>query len=593
MPRNLLILILSLLFLSCSGGGDLNNSSSELNSTSPTLEITDTPTVSGSTPTSPAINNNPTIDGLTEPNSQVQIFTDSSCSILVGTGIANASGVFSVSVSLLGGESRSYFARATAQGKSLSECSSSSVTYKSNSIRPGLAWFSGTQTTAPVTPTKLNQAISYAILWSSSEFDSNYYTHSTSTNSEIITINQAGDYWISVTLPMLMTAGTYRPCVRMEIRKNGVLIPGAIGESGYIRFDPAQGNYNSSDHYSALLESLNVNDTIEVSVIETAGEDGTEVVQVSSQASLLLEYVESSRAIFTGTASRTVGSATNINLAASEFQWSQSRIDTGVFTHSAAPNPENIIFDQNGDYLVTLNIPITSTVQRAGPLVRLKINGTVVEGGEASQGYIRGDSGHNDSSIHWSGLIRGVTATDVLTITSERGAQSGVVSVQGGDPATITIEKVDTSSNVISVRGNTLSGGNNWNPVAAEDILWDVNDFVIDSNVFSHSILSTQNQITVNEQGDYLLVYSDSLSGSTDRLNPLIKVQVNGTNVPGAEANSHYIRNADGHNESSASLVFLLRNLSVGDIVSVNTVEDVNSGTMNDVEDALLTLIKK
>lgn len=578
---------LVVLILSCVGGGALNNPSGE--GQPATLGTTSVPEVSGTTPSTSGLNGTPTVNGTAEASAAVSIYTDSTCTTLEATGTADSSGSFSIAVALDGGTSETYYAMATGTGKDPSSCSTTSATFRNTSIRPGLGWFSGTQTTAPTTPTKINQATAYDLQFSSSEYDSTYYSHSTSTNSHQITIATGGDYFASMTLPQTMVSGTYRPCVRIEIRVNGTIYTGAIGESSYIRFD-ATGNNQGSGHVAILLRNLIANDVITISLQETAGQDGTELVNVTGQASLYLEYVASSRVVFTGTADAT-SLGTNINQGtASTLLWTAGRNDSGI-THSAG-TAQNIVLDSAGTYMVYVNVPINSTATRPSPRVLVQLNGATVDGGQAAQGYIRADSGHNDASVHWSGVVRSSAASDILTVLTQQEAGGGTVTVQSGTFATITVERISTSSGVLSLRATDLTSGTDWNPTTASTISWTTSD-ISDSATFTHATGSNPHQITVLEQGDYLLVYNDSMSSAVQRPNNLIKVQINGTNLSGAETKTHYIRNQNGHAESSASLVFLLRNLQVNDQITLTSEVDITSGTVNDIENALLTLIKK
>jgi hypothetical protein len=77
------------------------------------------------------------------------------------------------------------------------------------------AWLQGTQTTSS---TNINQA-PFAIEWSSSAFDPVYFDHSTLANPEELRVNVAGNYFVSVTVPM--TSAVQRACVQAEIRVNG------------------------------------------------------------------------------------------------------------------------------------------------------------------------------------------------------------------------------------------------------------------------------------------------------------------------------------------------------------------------------------
>ncbi len=582
--------ILFLLFLLGCGGTDLGDSLAIQGSVNQPVPQTERATVISTTPVSPALSSSPRINGTAEPNSEVRIYSDSLCTLFVGSGTATSEGVFSIEVTepLVGGSQQTYWVAASAPEKSLSECSLSSVAYRTTAIRPGLAWLQGNFTGAPVSPGQVNQATAYPLVWDQGEFDSNFFSHSTSSQSEKLVIKRAGDYWVAATLPLEMLAGTYRPCVRLEIRVNGVLVSGGIGQSSYIRFDGPTGNSQSSSHVAMLLQGLSVDDEIEVFLSETAGQDGSEVVSINSVASLLLEYVAPSRSIFTASTTRTVAD-TNINGTLSSFEWTQGRVDPG-FDHNNGLNPQNIQLSA-GTYVAFINLPVTSNSTRTSPRVQLRLNGGVINGGQASQGYIRNDSGHNDSSIHWAGYFV-ANDNDVLTVTSEREAGAGTVNIQPGQEGNLNIEKLPNSEGVIALRGTQLVSGGDWNGGVASPVQWSLSD-VLDSEVFSHSTLLNSHQIQIKEFGDYLLSYNDSMAGSNDRVSPIIKVQVNGVDVSGAESKTHYMRNTSGHDESSASLVFLLRNIAPNDIVTVTSQRDVGAGPVTLIEDALLMIIKK
>ena len=220
------------------------------------------------------------------------------------------------------------------------------------------------------------------------------------------------------------------------------------------------------------------------------------------------------------------------------------------------------------------------------------MNGATVDGGEGKQGYIRNSDGHNDASVHWSGLVHNVTAGSIITVKTQQESTAGTITVQGGKKASLFVEKIDTSENCFFSRANDLSGGTNWNPGAAQSILWEYDD-IVDSSVFTHSTTANAHEVTVNTAGDYLLVYNDSLTSALQRANPKVTVNLNGAPVSGAETKCHYIRNSDPHNESSGTIVFLLSGLSSGDVISLDTVQEAIAGVVNDNQDALLFLWRK
>ena len=61
----------------------------------------------------------------------------------------------------------------------------------------------------------------------------------------------------------------------------------------------------------------------------------------------------------------------------------------------------------------------------------VKLGGTQVAGGEASQGYIRWADAIRDASIHWAGLVTTTSANQILTIELGKDAAAGTVTVGG------------------------------------------------------------------------------------------------------------------------------------------------------------------
>ncbi len=440
------------------------------------------------------------------------------------------------------------------------------------------AWLAATETTSG---SNINAAAGVALKWSSATFDDTYFDHSLVSSPERLIIKNAGDYLVAVTVPMM--GSVTRAAVQAEVWVNGSPATGTIGESSYIR--NGSGHNESSNHIAVFLNDLAVDDYVEIYVKRTAS-PGT--VNISGQASLYAEYIDAGRSVFSATATQTVDSINLNQTTPHGLQWAEVRKDGG-FSHSDSLNPENITLEESGDYLVLVNVPLTGNVTRGNVRVLVQDDGVTVPGGEGKQGYIRNASGHTDSSIHWSGLIYNVEAGSVLSIKTEQEAATGAILVPAGKSASLYVEKIDSAKHVFFARGMTLTGGDNWNPPTAQPIQWQ-NDDIIDADMFAHSTESDSHQISVNNNGDYLLIYNDSLTSSGARANPKITVEVNGTPRTGAETKSHYIRSASGHSESSGTLVYLLRELAAGDVITVSAVKEAAGSTVDDNQEALLVL---
>lgn len=449
------------------------------------------------------------------------------------------------------------------------------------------AWLQGT--TLSDGTTNLNQNSFNVLKFDSAFVDDSYYSFSSSSPTRL-TVNQNGDYLIAFTLPMQRSdAKSARTCLQTEIYVNDVKQDVGVARSSYIRL--ASYHSESSNHHNVLLEGLSINDYIEVKVKGITSRTGSSYPIVTSEAfSLYVEYISSNETVFSALSTETTYS-TNLNQnSAYELEWVEGRKDTG-FQHSDSSNPEDITLQATGNYLVYVNIPLGGSVSRANIRGKILIDGMMIDGGMFSQGYIRNHDNHRDSSIHWSGVVSTTSANKVLSVSVQREANAGTITVDG-EKATLFIQKLPDEPMLIT-KGSTLSSGSNWNPSSKVSIQW-TNDIEINSTIFTHSESSNSHEITVLDDGDYHLVYNGAFSStSSSRPNNRIYVEVNGQSISGAETKSNYVRNANGHNDVSSCLSFLLRGLSSGDTIVVYTIREANSPTVNDVTDSLLFLWKK
>lgn len=432
--------------------------------------------------------------------------------------------------------------------------------------------------------TNLNQASAFALSWDSSSLNTTFFSYSSSAPTKLV-VQQAGDYLMALTLPVARSdASANVTRIQSEFRVNGIKHDVGVGRSAFI--ENADSQTESSNNFHVLIENLSAGDEIEVFLIGRAST--TPTVTISGAATLYAEYIPSTETIFTGTATRTVGS-TNLNTTASPLQWTEKRKDTG-FTHSNSTNSHNITIDSTGNYLVLINIPLSGAVTRGNIIGRVLRNGSQVTGGAFKQGYIQNTNGDTTSSIHFSGIVTTTAANQILTVTVEREAAAGTITV-GGEKATIFIQKL-SSTGVYFGNGTTLTNGTNWNPASQGSVLW-TTDTLLDTSYFTHSTSSNQDQITINQMGNYLLVYNDALSAAAGRPNPQVNVTINSTGLVGAETQSHYIRGLSSNNESSGALVFPLASISQNDVVRMSVSREADIDTVSTTADALLAIIQK
>jgi len=415
------------------------------------------------------------------------------------------------------------------------------------------------------------------------EYDNDVFSFSAGDPTRII-VDEAGDYFFSYTHPIESSGsnGGSRNLVISEVRVNNVKVNVGEAASSYIR--NTGGQYASSNHLGVLLEGLSAGDYVEVFVRSGTTETGN---TLTGSFTTYIEKVDSSEQVFSATAtSKTTG--TNLNTPQAPLEWVERRKD-GAYQHANSSSPHEIILANPGSYFVSVNVPLSSTVQRPNITGRILLDGSQIGGGQFQQGYIRSLDSHNQSSIHWSGLVTTTAANQVLTVTTESEAAGGSVTV-GANPATIFIQAVDDG--VYDATTTTNSGGSNWVPTSPANINW-TTVRQIDSDIYAHSTGSSSHEVTVTSGGDYLLAFNLAASGGGQRTTPGVEVRVNGANLPGAQSWTGYVRNDSGHDSSSNSLLVPLQ-LNAGDVVSL-LVENIStsSGTMNDDTPVTMMLWKK
>ncbi len=447
----------------------------------------------------------------------------------------------------------------------------------------------------------LNSATPKAIAWTDkSSIDPGAFEHSFADPAKL-RVKQDGDYLVAATMPVIsIDDNDNRPSQALEVYVNGQPAPGTVGSSGYIRNQPRNANMQreTSDHAHALLAGLSAGDVIEVRAYKTAQPAIRTQIQ---SASLYVERVDASRTVF---AALSDGPVDGNNLNAdfnegnddpAELAWTSTRKDSGITHNNGQPG----IRLSAGTYMLFVNVPMQSTVQRpsAGLEILLGNEDYPSAGFTAFQGYIRNASGHNKASVHWAGVIQ-VEGTQTLTLRTVRQALAGNVTIQPGKQASVYLEKIDDGNGVLSAIAIEVNNtANNWNPAQKVALVWE-EETISDNNLYRRGNGDTS--IQIRQAGHYLLLYQDTLFSTVQRPNPRISIEVNGQEVQGAETKTHYIRSTSGHNESSASLVFLLENLADDDVLTVSTQREGQTGTVSTVDDtnlyeggALLSLIRK
>ena len=394
-------------------------------------------------------------------------------------------------------------------------------------------------------------------------------------------VKKPGDYFIVATVPL--NDPSARATIAAELYVNGEVIPGSRSASSYMR--NANSHDESSDHIAQLVPGLAEGDVIELRLSKTTKtSDPTSI----NTASMYVELVDDSRTVFGALSDGPDDGNDNINRNVDEedpapLSWSSIRKDSG-FTHS--DGGEDITLSA-GTYLITANVPVSSSVQRAAPGLLLTLDGLEVPGGRAEQGYIRNADAHTEASVHFSAVIE-VSGNQDLQLGMWQKGNGGIATITNGKQASLFIEKL--GDGVLVTKAQETIADFNVNPDVRTPLDWGSAD-VSDSAIYSGP---SNGEITVRQDGNYLLVFNGVYESSVQRANPKATVQVNGENVLGAATSSAYIRNAGNHGSASSSLVYLLDGLNANDTITVSVEAEAASGeVLSDFDPLLLALIKK
>ena len=394
-------------------------------------------------------------------------------------------------------------------------------------------------------------------------------------------VKKAGDYFISATVPV--NDPSARATVAAELYVNGEAVAGSRSASSYMR--NANSHDESSDHIAQLVSGLAEGDVIELRLSKTTKTSDPTTINT---ASMYVELVDDSRTVFAALSDGPDDGDDNINRNFDEedpapLSWASVRKDSG-FTHSDGGEDISL---SSGTYLITANVPVSSSVARAAPGILLTLNGSEVLGGRAEQGYIRNADGHAEASVHFSGVIE-VSGNQRLQVGMWQKGAPGIATLTSGKQASLFIEKL--GGGVLATKAQETTEDISLNPDLPTPLDWGSAD-VSDSAVYSGP---SNGEITVRQDGNYLLVYNGVYESGVARANPKTTVQVNGENVPGAVSSSAYIRNASSHGSASGSLVYLLDGLVANDKITVSVEREANGGeVLAEFDPLLLGLIKK
>jgi hypothetical protein len=408
------------------------------------------------------------------------------------------------------------------------------------------------------------------LVWASQNYDDGVLNYNV-INPTRIEVLEDGDYFLALSLPIhdedFASVNEKRSSIEAHVHVNGVAT-GFSSRPSYLRLsgDGNPDHFETSDNLAVLIPNLSSGDYIEIKVKGNANTENSQVVD--DEFALFVEKVPEDDEIFAAYGTQ-ADSGTDLNAGtedvySTDMQWN-SIVKDSIFTHTDGIS--NITLSDIGHYYVTVNIPLSGSVQRASVGGRVELDGVEVTGGTFHQGYIRNAQGHTTASIHWAGLVETSSANQNLSIGVGRFANSNTITT-GGQNASLFVRKLSNGNEGI-FHSTTIvhTGGANWNPASEGYILWQTPNEK-DTSYYTHTD-NTEN-ITVNEDGYYLLSFNspELLSGGGARQSPQFLVYVDGVLQNASRTGSTYNRNNNGHTQTSTSLVYLL-NLDAGQSIKI------------------------
>ncbi|MFC1691822.1 LamG-like jellyroll fold domain-containing protein, partial [Nanoarchaeota archaeon] len=279
--------------------------------------------------------------------------------------------------------------------------------------------------TRTVAGTDVNAAES-PFQWSAEVRKDTGFTHSTSSGTEQIVIDDAGVYLVTANFPL--AGAITRANVKGIVKLDGAQITGGEFKQGYIR--NIENNDKSSSHWSGIVETTSANQNLTITLQQEAAAGTITIGTVLGN--VYIEKIQEEGTIFLGATTLTGGGTSWNPSSKTTIAFSNTLIhDSNYFTHSNSSNNHIITVSQDGDYLLTFNgafneaTPSTADDNaRATPIAEVQVNGVDVSGAIAESAYIRDSTDHTESSDTLAFPLIGLSAGDNITVTMQASTTS-------------------------------------------------------------------------------------------------------------------------------------------------------------------------
>ena len=275
------------------------------------------------------------------------------------------------------------------------------------------------------------------VVWEQAVRQDDNYTFTN--NSSAIVLDTAGAYMVFINMPYKSIVGQ-RESAKLRVKLDGSKVPGGEAKQGFIR---ATGSHNdASVHWSGLVIADNSNQVLSVTAErETTMTNATPIA--NGRMSVYIEKIGDDSHVFSSRATQvtTNDNNWNQNSPGQHVEWKTDvLVESTVYTHSEVTDPEQIVIKQSGDYLLVYNDSFSTTVERSNPNISVEVNGMPVLGGQTKSHYIRGLSGHNESSGSLVFYLNDLLADSILRVRSVRDFEAGTANVDN-DALLLLVQK--------------------------------------------------------------------------------------------------------------------------------------------------------
>lgn len=577
------------------------------------------PVVSGILPVGPANNNNPVISGTGEAGTTVRFYRNAACSTVVtGTAVVPVSGNFSVSLTVPDNTNYNIYARLTDGGGNNSPCSTTFINYVEDTTAPLAPVFSDTNPVSPSnsqTPflngnTEANATVniytttncSGPAAYTTQANSSGVFT--TQVNVGINTINKfyatatdvAGNIGVCTTSP-----STY-------VMQANLTIPIMPVFNAFDPISPSDHNNPTLSGESEADMTINIYTTSNCSggavATTTADSSGVFTVAVPSSDNTTTNYYakainqslqespcttssipyttytipEGVAWLYSSTTTSAPSAPTNINQTTMRsLLWAVSEFHSTYYSHSRTTNTHQLRVKVAGDYLVAANLPyyVNGT---AAIRMDVRVNGTSMGVGRSNNGFIGSQSAHRNSSAHIMTVLS-LNANDIVDIGVIRAGGTTATTVSG--TASLMVEYIDNARNIFFASSVATTNSSNLNQSTSYPLSW---TSLISDGIYSLS----SGDITLNSNGHYLAAINVPLQSTVAGANVKLLVKLNGLLLPNGVASKGYTAGSP-HTTASLTWYGVIPNVTSGDILTVETVEEGRTGSVATPVAALLS----